>query len=359
MSYSKTYVGNRTTDFDYAPKSAVYTGVNLTLDDGTEVFVGTDTNVLNATLSVCNSTVEATAYANWLLSALSGYRYQPYSADGVLLDPAMQLGDGVDIRTTYGGIYRRTTTFGRLMKSDITAPYTEEVNHEYPYVDEYERKQDRKYTRLEEHMESEFTVQASQISAKVSKLSPDGQTSFSWALNDTEHTWYANGTQVMKVSSAGLEVNGSGTFSGTITANAGVIGGCTIENGTLKVGSANVTSLSIGSNFSVDSSGNMIANNGTFTGTLAVGGNYIAATDLYTGAYQSATTYGSWNNGTYYAYSGTGSYYNSIQSGTSSYPSYFKCGYITVVGYINMSGAAYVPKTATIDGVTIKYLGTS
>ena len=359
MSYNKEYVGDKLDNFDYAPKGSAYTGVNLTLDDGTEVFVGTDTNVLNASLPVCNSTVEATAYANWLLNALSGYQYQPYNAKGTLLNPAVQLGDGITLRGTYGGVYKRTTVFGKLLKASVSAPFTEEVNHEYPYVNGYERKQDRKYTRLEEHMEAEFTVQASQISAKVSRLSPDGQTSFSWALNDAAHTWYANGTQVMKVSSAGLEVNGSGTFSGTITATAGDIGGCSIQNGVLKVGSANVTSLAIGSNFSVDANGNMIANNGTFTGTLAVGGNYITATDLYTGAAQSAASYGSWNNGTYYAYSGVGSYFNSIQSGTTSYPSYFKCGYITVAGYINMNGAAYTPKTATIAGVTIKYLGTT
>ena len=377
MSYSKSYIGSKTTDFDYAPKSGAITGINAVLDDGNEVFVGTDSNVLNISIPVCNSTVEATAYANWVLNALNGYAYQPYSADGVSLDPAVQIGDGVDIRSTYGGVYARTTTYGRLMRADVSAPFTEEVNHEYPWVSEYERKQDRKYVRLEDHFESELTVQASEISAKVSKLSPSGQTSFSWAMNDSSHVWYSNGDEVLRIDSTGLTVNGNGTFTGEINANSGNIGGCSIVNGVLEVTSANVKSLQIGSNFSVNTNGDMTANNATITGTLNVGGSYITAADMYTGAATAAASYEGWNaaydsactiDGYCYGGSGYGYNWNGAKSGYnyatdvyassfhSSGTSYFNVCSVVALEYY-YTGKRYSPLTITVDGTSYHVLG--
>lgn len=352
MSYSKTFIGDKVTDFDYAPKNPLITGVNVTLDDGTEVFVGTEGNVLEVSVPVCNSTDDAETYGNYILSALSSYRYQPYSSSGAILDPAVQLGDGVNIRAIYGGVYYKNTAYGRLMKADVSSPFDKEVNSEYPYVSNYARKQTRKYVRLEDSMESEFSVQATQIAAKVSKLSPTGQTSFSWAMNDTSHVWYANGTQVMKVDASGLEVNGK------VTATSGTIGGCTIENGVLKVTSANIDSIQIGTNFSVDAYGNMYANNATITGTLMVGGNPITATSLYTGAYQSASNYGTWSTGAGYGYN-----YNTATQANGTGAGFFHTGYL-FCSRIYLNNTQYSPKQIKVMNedtgypVTIYYLGT-
>ena len=67
--------------------------------------------------------------------------------------------------------------------------------------------------------QSDLEIKDREISAKVSKISPTGQTSFSWALNDSSHIWYSNNTEVMKVNSSGL------TVKGNITATTGYIGG--------------------------------------------------------------------------------------------------------------------------------------
>ena len=353
MSFGKVYAGYNEETYTYTDAKDAITGVRVILTDDTAVLEGTEDSVLEVYIPLCSSTAQARTFAQGILTALSGWHYQPFDAGNVLVDPSVQLGDGITAQGIYSTIFKRTTRLDVQTTQDVSAPCEEEVNHEFPWVSGADRKADRKYTDLKDDIESELNVQAGLINAKVSKISPAGQSTFEWAMNDTSHTWYANGQQVMKVDKNGLRINGE------VNATSGVIGGCVIENGVLKVDAANVKSLSIGSNFSVDTSGNMVANNGTFTGTLTVGGNLISATDLYTGAAQSAASYGSWNTGTYYAYSGSGSYYNSIQSGTVNYPAYFKCGYITVAGYINMSGAAYTPKTATIAGVTIHYLGTT
>lgn len=77
---------------------------------------------------------------------------------------------------------------------------------------------DTELNTFKETYQADLEVQNEKISAKVSKTSPAGQTSFSWELNDTGHRWYSNGTQVMAVNSGGLAVKGQ------ITATSGYIG---------------------------------------------------------------------------------------------------------------------------------------
>ena len=162
------------------------------------------------------------------------------------------------------------------MKSDISAPQDEEVDHEFPY----EPKQDRVYKReiaenkaqirvaanaitaevtratnaenslstrvtqnadsinaevtratsAEGTLRSSLSVQASQISAKVDASGGKNQSgSFSWVLTSSGHKWYANGssTPVMSVTASGLTVNG------TINSTSGKIGGFTIGTSSL------------------------------------------------------------------------------------------------------------------------------
>lgn len=356
MSFSKLYVGESAGSFTFADKKDAITGVRVFLTDDTAVFEGTEDSILEVYIPLCTSTAEASTFAQGILSALSGWNYQPFDAGDILADPAAQIGDGITVRGVYSAIYKKTTRLGVQTTQDASAPCEEEVNHEFPWVSGEERKDERKYTDFKDTVESELNVQAGLISAKVSKLSPTGQTSFSWAMNDSSHIWYANGTQVMKISSAGLVVNGSGTFSGTITATAGEIGGCSIVNGVLQVNSANVKSLAIGSNFSVDTSGNMTANNATITGTLSVGGSLITAANLYTGASQAAASYGGWNSAYTstqsggYCYGGASygyGYGNATTAGTVSYPANFKCGHMYAA-----SGAQVGPYSLGTQNIT-------
>ena len=365
MSFSKVYVGAGSASFEYSEKRDAITGVRVYLTDDTSVLEGTETTVLEVYIPLCNSTAKAREYAQGILSALSSWQYQPFDAQDMVCDPALQLGDGVNCNGVYGTVFKKTTRFGAIYAQSASAPSDEEINHEYPFIAETERKEVRKYEDLKEDIEAELTVQAGEISAKVSKLSPDGQTSFSWVMDDSAHVWSANGAEVFRLDSTGAHVKGE------ITATSGDIGGCTIVNGVLQVQAASIKQLSIGSNFSVDTSGNMIANNATITGTLNVGGSLITAANLYTGASQAALGYsgwndnynyvstngGGWSNGAYYAYSGSGSYYNSIQNGTVSYPTQFKTAYLYVTSGISMSSQVFTPKSTTIAGVTIHYLG--
>ena len=360
MSFSKIYVGNSVGEFAYSNASSPITGVRVFIYDDTYVLVGTEDNAIDVNIYTCTDTSDAEAYGQYILSALSGWQYQPYQASDAPIDPAYTLGDGITVRGKYSTIFKRTTSLNDLVVASASAPYEEEIDHEYQFIPSETRKEDRRYHRLVDSIESEFSIQAGLISAKVSKVSPDGQTSFSWDMDDTSHVWYASGTEVFRLDATGAHVKGE------ITAYSGVIGDCVIENGVLKVKAANVESLSIGSNFSVDVNGNMKANNAVITGTLKVGNSYISANDLYTGASQSALNHSSWSGttstvnangydwsmGGYYGYSGVGSFYNSSQYGSSSYQSYFNCGqmnhhnaYMTYNGHILQLLSIYVGST--------------
>lgn len=134
---------------------------------------------------------------------------------------------------------------------------------------------------------ADLTVQNDKISAKVSKTSPTGQTSFSWAMNDSSHSWSANGNEVMKVNSSGL------TVKGNITATSGYIGGNTgftinatsIYNGMTSLSDTTHDGVYVGTNgialgkgkFKVTSAGAITATSGK------IGGFNITSSSLYNG----------------------------------------------------------------------------
>jgi len=283
----------RVGSLDTAPEFTNYSKVIINVNDDTQIVVGDDTGL---TLEYTDP-FGTEAQALEQLESLRGYQYQPAVAEGAMLDPAAEIGDGVTANGVYFGVYQRNRKFDRLMRADIAAPHDEEIDHEYKYETPTERKFKRQVgdvkatlliqagliqaeveerTKLGEETQTKFEQTASAISARVSKKSPEENTSFAWSLMDDGHYWYANGSSdpVLSITKDGLKVKGSGTFSGEIKATSGNIGGFTISNGVLKGSSAVIspTELSYGNgNFKVNSSGNLYAASGTFNGQTLAG----------------------------------------------------------------------------------------
>lgn len=326
---------SRVASVDVAPTFTNYSKVIIHIDDETVVESGDDTG---RTLEI-DDPFGSQELADQMLARLRGYQYQPLYASSALLDPAAEIGDGVSVKGIYSGIYQRTRTFNQLMPADIAAPHDEEINHEYKFV----TAQERNFNRQIGNVKASLLIQAGLIEAKVSKESPDGQTSFSWAMNDTSHTWYANGSRVMRVNASGLEITGRVTATeGYIgTASKGfVISASAIYNGVTGLTDTSHNGVYVGTDgivcgkgaFKADSKGNVSANNMTLTGTLKIGGKNITAGALRSGA-QSAYGWtqkdssgtsqaGRWTTGSGYGYDFNGA----TKSGTSSYPDYFTCG---------------------------------
>lgn len=216
-----------------APALEACTGVRFIVDDDQEIFAGTETGYVYEI--ECPFATQAAA--NALLNQLQGFVYRPFSADSAVIDPAYELGDTVSLPDGTGNtilteILSSELVFGSLCSSSVSAPANEELDHEYPYIPEAERV----FTRRLQNVQSELTLQAQQIAAKVSRTGGDAS-SFGWYLDADKFQLVSNGSVVMLVNADGLSV------SGIINAISGNIGGCTIENGVLKVANANIDNL--------------------------------------------------------------------------------------------------------------------
>ena len=356
----------------------------ITVSDDVEYAVGTE---VGRTLRlVCPWGTQQ--MAENILADIQGFQYQPYTAEGAMIDPAVELGDGITANNVYGGVYAQAVTFGPKLTATVSAPEDEEIDHEYPYVS----KQERKVTRQMRQISSELLVQADLISAEVTdrkteteklfaqlavqageisaKVSKSGGTSasFGWVLDDASWTIKANGTDVLKATRSGLEIEGK------ITATGGEIGGFTISGDCISYnnqtwGGTNTTGIYIGpngiqlgKNFKVDSSGNLTAASGEFSGAVRAGsiqyggdsgtlsgqaltsrsvgggaiGYKVLSTENMTDGINSSLSYADYANGVFNGW-------NTAQ--------FVKCSSMTY------DGKTVARQTVTIGGQTIKYLG--
>ena len=152
-------LGTRVSNLDVSPQFDTYSKVIIHIDDETQVSVGDD----SGRVFEIDNPLGTQAIAQEMLAKLRGFRYQPYQADGALLDPAAEIGDAVNTPSAYGGIYTRSRTFGRLMKADISAPHDEEINHEY----QFESPQERKFKREMGDVRASLIIQSNMIQAEV------------------------------------------------------------------------------------------------------------------------------------------------------------------------------------------------
>ena len=338
------FLGNRASNVDVSPTFDTYSKVIIHISDEQAIEVGNNTGRV---LEIDNP-FGTQQMAQDILNRLNGYQYQPYTADGALLNPASEIGDTISASTAYGMIFTRNRQFGRLMKADISAPCDEEINHEYAFESPEERKFTRvtgemrasiiltqnqittevaranqaegqlstritqtadaitsevtRATNAESQLSSRITQTESQITADVVSKTGGSQSSFGWSLLATGFTLYSNGRTVFKVNSSGAEV------SGKITATSGAIGGFTINasdirynnmpwGGTQTTGIYIGTSgIQLGQNFKVTNTGAVSATSMTISGTLTVGGQQITANDLRLGAERANSGYSGWND---------------------------------------------------------------
>ena len=236
--------------------------------------------------------------ADNLLSQMGGFFYQPFTAEGAMLDPAAELGDGINVDGVTSCVYHMDTIFNSNCSANISAPFDEEINTAFPYESKLNRevkRQNKKFssqlsiqadriasvveeTRSEfDSVKSTLEVQSGQIVAKVNKVQSATSSTFGWALETASWRIFAGTSTVLKATKDGLEVKGK------ITATDGTIGGFTIKGDHISYndhtwGADNATGIYIGvmgiqlgKNFKVDSAGNLYAYSGTFEGTVTAG----------------------------------------------------------------------------------------
>lgn len=279
--------------FDKAEQFDGFSKVVIIVSDEIEYSAGTDTG-RTLTLNCPWGTQEI---ADNILQSIKGFQYQPMTANGALIDPSVEVGDGISANGVYSGVYSLGTKFNSNLPMDVSAPADEELYEEHTYIPKTEREVTRKFldfqsqfriqdgkisAEVEERksdtksIRATLEVQAGQITAKVNKN--DGSSStFGWALETASWRIFSGSSTVLKADKNGLEVKG------VIRATSGEIGGFKITSNSLTYnnqtwGGTNTlgiyigtSGIQLGKNFRVDSSGNLYATSGTFSGAVNAG----------------------------------------------------------------------------------------
>ena len=289
----------RVKSLDISPEQPAYSGV--------VIFAGQDEEGNNIEYSAGDRTgtvLEITnewgsqAQADAIYQKIRGFKYQPYRATGSQLDPSVEIGDAVAVSDIYGGVFSKTTAFGRHIRTDLEAPSKEEVEHEF----QIQSSTDRRFERFTRSVRASLSVNASQIAAevedrkaednllratlnaqaqeieaKVSKEGGDDASDFWWKLLSTGWSAGTGSKTVFSVKKTGAYVDGE------IRATTGKIGGFDIQSNYLSYngqtwGGSNSTGayigqsgIQLGKNFKVDMQGNLTASSGTFTGNVYAG----------------------------------------------------------------------------------------
>ena len=279
--------------FDKAERFDGYSKVIVIVSDEIEYSAGTETG-RTLTLNCPWGTQEI---ANNILRSIKGFQYQPMTAENALVDPSVEIGDGIRANGVYSGVYSMETKFNSNLPATVSAPADEELYEEHTYTPKTEREVTRKFldfqsqfriqdgkisAEVEERKSDTKTiratleVQAGQITAKVNKN--DGSSStFGWALETASWRIFSGSNTVLKADKNGLEVKG------VIRATSGEIGGFDIQSNYLSYngqtwGGTNTTGayigrsgIQLGKNFKVDMQGNLYASSGTFEGNVNAG----------------------------------------------------------------------------------------
>ena len=279
--------------FDKAEQFDGFSKVVIIVSDEIEYSAGTETG-RTLTLNCPWGTQEV---ANNILESIKGFQYQPMTAEDALVDPSVEIGDGISANGVYSGVYSLETKFNSNLPASVSAPSDEELYEEHTYIPKTEREVTRKFldfqsqfriqdgkisAEVEERksdtksIRATLEVQAGQITAKVNKN--DGSSStFGWALETASWRIFSGSSTVLKADKNGLEVKG------VIRATSGEIGGFKITSNSLTYnnqtwGGTNSTGIYIGpsgiqlgKNFKVDSAGNLSAASGTFSGNVYAG----------------------------------------------------------------------------------------
>ena len=279
--------------FDKAEQFDGFSKVIIIVSDEIEYSAGTDTG-RTLTLNCPWGTQEI---ANNILQSIKGFQYQPMTAENALIDPSVEIGDGISANGVYSGVYSLETKFNSNLPTTVSAPADEELYEEHTYVPKSEREVTRKFLEFQSQfriqdgkisaeveerksdtksIRATLEVQADQITAKVNKNDGNSST-FGWALETASWRIFSGTNTVLKADKNGLEVKG------VIRATSGEIGGFNITSNSLTYnnqswGGTNTngiyigpSGIQLGKNFRVDAAGNLTAASGTFTGSVNAG----------------------------------------------------------------------------------------
>ena len=262
----KVYLGQNASDLDYDEKAPKISRVNLSVDSDHIYTSGDDTG---RTLEV-SCPWGSQAMADSILAKVSGIEYQPYEASDALLDPATEIGDGITLGGVYSVLAQSYVYFDKQCATNISAPYTDEIDDEYPYKTPEQRKTERQLAQTRSLITKnaeEIKLEVQGLNGKYTKLS---QTVDGFTFEDESGTVYINGGAIKansvtadQIDATNLKVdaaNITGTlYIGDLVDNVGLVtedNVTTITNNAIKTANISADQITAGTldadNISID-----------------------------------------------------------------------------------------------------------
>lgn len=211
-------------------------GVELTADDNTKSIAGTTVGYI--VKGNCNF-ADNTSVAGMCLSNLSGKVYRPFNISGAILDPAAENGDMVVADGKAFQIGNIEWSLSRYISANVSAPYEEEVDHEYTMqtaeaksllkalkaddelnqsLRSYIQQTAREITLAVESVQTQIDDAVELTASAYQFIKGEGETSFSPAtitVSDSNaksggtYAWYFDGVQVSGQSGSSISVPNS------------------------------------------------------------------------------------------------------------------------------------------------------
>ena len=262
----KIYLGQNASDLDYDEKAPKISRVNLSVDSDHIYTSGDDTG---RTLEV-SCPWGSQAMADSILAKVSGIEYQPYEASDALLDPATEIGDGITLGGVYSVLAQSYVSLDKQCAANISAPYTDEIDDEYPYKTPEQRKTERQLAQTRSLITKnaeEIKLEVQGLNGKYTKLS---QTVDGFTFEDESGTVYINGGAIKansvtadQIDATNLKVdaaNITGTlYIGDLVDNVGLVtedNVTTITNNAIKTANISADQITAGTldadNISID-----------------------------------------------------------------------------------------------------------
>ena len=146
------------------------TSVTFQIDGENVVTAGTYTGL--DLYAICPYATQEMAAA--ILAAARGFQYQAFSAEGTNIDPAMELGDGVDAGDLYS-VISAVQDNGDGYPS-LSAPGEEELEDEYPYRSAAQRELNGDMDTLRAFIQKAIGAQQIELNSMKTQLQQIAQT---------------------------------------------------------------------------------------------------------------------------------------------------------------------------------------
>lgn len=140
-------------------KLAPITKVILHKMDGNKFTAGDDSG---RTLNV-DSPWASQEVADYILESVEGYEYQPFTATGVIIEPAVEIGDVLNFGGTGKCCFHHNTVYGKSLVSTMGAIEEKELDHDYKYKSSSSWCTGRALAGLKEELSDSFGVQLDHV----------------------------------------------------------------------------------------------------------------------------------------------------------------------------------------------------